>query len=66
MNKRCKHSDWKIINDREDKDYVCVRDDSWITGYHLCYCDENCRFYEQESEDDKIHYFYPSEEKAEN
>ena len=41
---RCKHSDWRMIDDSENQDYVCVRFKT--TGYHECYGDELCRFYE--------------------
>ena len=42
----CIYCDWKIINDREDKDFVCSRN-----GY-LCYADENCPHYKPERTDD--------------
>ena len=42
---RCIHSDWKIIDNNDNHDYVCCRDSSWITGYHYCYCDEHCKYY---------------------
>lgn len=41
----CKHCEWMIINDREDHDFVCRKLENW-TGYHLCYGDENCRYYD--------------------
>ena len=43
---RCIYSDWKIIDNNDNHDYVCVRDNSWLTGAHLCYCDKNCKFYQ--------------------
>jgi len=43
---RCKHSDWKIIDDAENQDYVCTHFDTNIISYHACYADEYCRFYE--------------------
>lgn len=42
---RCANSDWKIINNREDKDYVCTIYGCRMTGYHLCYCDDHCKDY---------------------
>ena len=63
---RCIHSDWKIIDEREHQDYVCVRDGCWVTGYHLCYCDEHCRHYEpiKEKAYDEIYNLHPDTEKG--
>ena len=40
---RCKFSDWEIIDDRDNHDYVCKK--YFSVGQHLCYCDEHCRDY---------------------
>ena len=41
---RCVHSDWKIIDDHDNHDYVCTKYNT--AGYHVCYCDEYCKDYE--------------------
>ena len=38
---KCIYSDLEIVDDRDGKDFVCKRFKQ--TGYHLCFCDENCR-----------------------
>lgn len=43
---RCKHSEWRIINDQEDQDFVCDRFGTDALGYHMCFGDEFCRYYE--------------------
>ena len=50
---RCIHSDWKIIDNNDNHDYVCLREKGWLTGYHLCYCDEHCKFYLPDIKDEK-------------
>ena len=52
---RCKHSDWKIIDDAENHDYVCTHFGDKIISYHACYADEYCRFYEPERSDNDGH-----------
>ena len=42
---RCEHSEWMIYDGRDNKDFICLRYGSRITGYHHCYCDENCKDY---------------------
>ena len=42
----CKNCEWRIINNREDHDYVCTRFGDKMIGYHLCFGDDNCRYYE--------------------
>lgn len=43
---RCEHSDWKIIDNRDNKDFVCCVFGDKTSGRHLCYADEHCKFYE--------------------
>ena len=40
---RCIYSDWKIIDGRDNKDYVCTR--YFTAGNHICYCDNYCKDY---------------------
>lgn len=42
----CKHCDWMIYDEQDNKDYICLQFGGGITGYHHCYGDENCRYYE--------------------
>lgn len=41
---RCIHSDWKIINERDDKDYVCTFFPTYNYSAHICYADEQCKY----------------------
>ena len=50
---RCKHTDWKIIDKQENKDYVCTKYGSRMNGYHICYCDEHCQSYEPIKEEEE-------------
>ena len=52
---RCKHTDWKIIDKRDNKDYVCSLYGNRWDGYHICFCDEHCKSYEpiKEETDDR-------------
>lgn len=43
---RCKNCEWKIVNNREDQDYVCQKFGSSMISYHVCAGDEHCRYYE--------------------
>ena len=43
---RCKYCDWMIINDRDDKDFVCQKFPTYNYSAHQCYGDENCKYYE--------------------
>lgn len=43
---RCKHCEWKIINDKEEQDFVCQKFGSSVIDYHICFADEHCRYYE--------------------
>lgn len=43
---RCKHSDWKIIDEKENQDYVCMKFPTYNYKFHCCYGDEYCRYYE--------------------
>ena len=40
----CKYTEWKIIDKRDNKDFVCMNEH--LTLEHFCYGDENCRYYE--------------------
>lgn len=42
---RCIHSDWKIIDKRDNKDYVCTKYSCYRTGWHICHCDDLCKDY---------------------
>lgn len=48
MDPKCKYSEWRSVNNRDDRDFVCVKW-SWC-GTRECYCDEYCRHYEPEEE----------------
>lgn len=48
---RCKHCEWMIYNDKEDKDFICQQFGDKTYGYHICYGDENCRYYEPDSKE---------------
>ena len=41
---RCKYAEWRVVDDHDDKDFVCTRFTS--TGYHVCFCDNHCKEYE--------------------
>lgn len=45
---KCKNSDWKIIDEQDNHDYVCLRFGCAVMKYHVCYADEYCRYYEPE------------------
>ena len=45
---KCKKSDWKIIDERDNHDFVCTHFGGGITVCHICYADEYCRLYEPE------------------
>jgi len=51
---RCIDSEWKIVDSRDNKDYVCTRYGNKMLGYHICYCDENCKDYRPVNYD-KVH-----------
>ena len=40
---RCKWSDWKIIDDFDNHEFVCT-----YGGGHFCYADDKCQHYEPE------------------
>lgn len=40
---RCIHSEWRIIDAQDNKDYVCMNE--LLTLEHYCYADEQCRLY---------------------
>lgn len=47
--KRCKWADWCVINQNDDKDYVC-------RGNYLnrqCWADEDCKYYDPDGVDEK-------------
>lgn len=43
---KCIHCDWRIIDARDNKDFVCMKFGDRLSGYHLCYGDENCKYYQ--------------------
>ena len=43
---RCKYSEWQIIDDRDNKDFVCLKFPTYNYKAHQCYADEQCRYYE--------------------
>ena len=45
---KCVHSDWKIIDDRDNHDFICLR--LIMSGNHYCYGDELCRYYVPEGQ----------------
>ena len=45
---KCIHSDWKVIDMRDNKDYVCQKFPTLNFKAHECYADEYCRFYKPE------------------
>ena len=42
---QCKNSDWMIVDNFDNHDFVCLKFGCRMTGYHLCYADEHCRHY---------------------
>lgn len=42
----CKHSEWRIINDRDDKDFVCLHDKQYE---YYCTLSLKCPYYEPTS-----------------
>jgi hypothetical protein len=42
---RCEYSDWKIIDARDNKDYVCLYFPTYNYSAHICYADEQCKYY---------------------
>ncbi len=40
---RCIHSEWKIIDQNDNKDFVCTKYNT--CGYHECYGNDYCRDY---------------------
>ena len=40
---RCEFSDWKIVDARDNHDYVCSK--YFTGGTHVCYCDDHCKDY---------------------
>lgn len=48
---RCVHSDWMVIDNRDNKDFVCRKFPTYNYSAHLCYADENCRYYEPDSKE---------------
>ena len=43
FNIRCIYSDWKIVDQFDNHDFVCTR--YFEGGTHYCFCDEYCRDY---------------------
>lgn len=42
---QCINSDWQIVDNRDNKDFVCLMFGDKISGRHLCYGDEHCKYY---------------------
>ena len=51
---RCKHSEWRIIDNRDNKDYVCLKFPTYNYSSHQCYADENCRYYVPDVKGEKL------------
>ena len=49
---RCVNSEWMIIDDRDNKDFVCQKFPTYNYGAHHCFCDENCQYYKPYKEGD--------------
>lgn len=45
---KCKDSEWQIIDNMDNKDFVCQRFGDGIHGKHLCFGNEHCKYYEVE------------------
>ena len=46
MDPKCKYSEWRYVNNNEERDFVCVK---WTwCGAKECYADKYCRYYEPE------------------
>lgn len=43
FNIRCVHSDWQIIDERDNHDFVCLK--YFLGGKHYCYADDHCKDY---------------------
>ena len=41
----CEFSDWRIIDNRDNKDFVCMKFDRGLYSAHFCHADENCKYY---------------------
>lgn len=48
---RCVYSDWKIVDARDNHDFVCTK--YFAGGTHLCFCDEHCKDYKPDIKKDK-------------
>ena len=44
---RCKYAEWRVVDDHDNKDFVCTR--FTATGYHVCYCNDQCIQYEPQA-----------------
>ena len=51
---RCEHAEWRIIDNNDNKDYVCTFFGTSVTGWHFCYCNDNCREYKPITEVDNV------------
>lgn len=50
---KCKHTDWQIVDARDNHDDVCTCIDIVAPGYTLrCYADEKCPCYEPKIRED--------------
>jgi len=43
---RCKHSDWQIVDERDNKEFVCLKFPTFNFSARRCYADETCKYYE--------------------
>ena len=48
---QCKYSDWKVIDEQWNHDFVCTR--FFQGGTHYCYEDEHCKYYEPVKKEDQ-------------
>ena len=59
---RCKDTEWRIIDARDNHDYVCLRYGDKLSGYHLCYGDEKCKYYRPNIDDEYPLGYCPHQE----
>ena len=58
----CVNTEWRIIDQRDNHDFVCMRFGDRMSGYHLCHGDENCRYYKPDINDEHPLGFCPHQE----
>ena len=49
----CKHTEWRIIDERDNHDFVCMNYGGGITGQYFCYGDEKCKYYKPDVKERK-------------